>query len=170
MIHDRRYAVAFWSLLLFGSLDVYSKDPDLPKLGSRAPRAAQETGKLIMIHPADLAREFRLSLQGREFFLGVNSKLRVSHIEVRDPQFVTPEGVRVGDPVQKTLNLAGASFQALPGCFAYVLLPSGWAAGFWPLSLDTSKQGAYSAPRNAEDVPNSAVVSFIFRSIYLPRR
>ena len=99
-------------------------------LGSKVPRAAQETGKLIMIHSADKAREFRLRVRGREFFLGVNSKLRVSHVEIRDPEFVSPEGVRVGDPVSKALSLPGVSFQALPVCFAYELLPSGWAAGF----------------------------------------
>jgi hypothetical protein len=124
-----------------------------------------------MIHSAQIVDEFRLRIEGREFFLGVTSEHRVWHIETRDAQFGTPEGIRVGDAVAKALSVPGASFHQLPGCFAYVRLPSGWAAGFWPVTLDESKPGsgkfAYLEMNTIDAVPKTAVVGFVFKSIYV---
>jgi hypothetical protein len=124
-----------------------------------------------MIQSADIAEEFSLSIEGRTLFLGVNSKHRVSHVEIRDPQFFTPEAVRVGTLVKSALSVPGARFGRWPGCFAFVVLPSGWAAGFWPLQADPSKPAsdklAYLDLKDAADVPDTMTVGFIFKSIYL---
>jgi hypothetical protein len=95
---------------------------------------------MIMIHSADIAEEYSLAVGRWVFFIGANSKRRVSHVEIRDPQFATDEGVRVGDSVKAVLKVKGARFVQLPGCFAFVKLPSGWAAGFWP--IQTGQSGA----------------------------
>jgi hypothetical protein len=150
---------------------LFSGSAVVPKLGSRLPRTARPTGKLIMIHSADLAEEFNLSVEGRIFSLGVSSKRRVSHIETRDPQFTTPEGVRVGNLVRSALNVPGARFGQWPGCFAFVVLPSGWAAGFWPVQTDLSRPASdkvvYLDLKNAADVPDTMIVGFVFKSMYL---
>ena len=152
-------------------LALFSGSAVIPQPGSRLPRTARPTGKLIMIHSADIAEEFSLSVGGRVFSLGVSSKHRVSHIETRDPQFITPEGVRVGNLVSSALNVPGARFGQWPGCFAFVVLPSGWAAGFWPVKADLSKPTpdklVYLDLKNPADVPATMTVGFVFKSIYL---
>ena len=156
---------------LLEPLPVFPGSAVLPKPGSRLPRTARPTGKFIMIQSADVAEEFTLSVEGRVFSLGVSSKRRVSHIETRDPQFTTPEGVRVGSLVSTALNVHGARFGQWPGCFAFVVLPSGWAAGFWPVQTDPSKPASgkpiYMELKTAADVPDTMPVGFVFKSIYL---
>ena len=160
--------LVFW---LLEPPPLFSGSAVLPKPGSRLPRNARPTGKLIMIQSADIAEEFSLSVEGRVFSLSVSSKRRVSHIETRDPQFTTPEGVRVGSLVSSALNVPGARFGRWPGCFASVILPSGWAAGFWPVQTDLSKPASdklvYLDLKNAADVPDTMTVGFVFKSIYL---
>ena len=161
----------FLAGLAGASLD--AKDIPLPKLRSRVPRRATPTHNLLMIHSAQMANEFRLTVAGVEFLLGVVSG-KVWHIETRDPAFATPEGIRVRQRIVDLLALPGTSFNQLPGCFAFVTLPSGWCAGFWPVGIGEkeSERGKlfYSDMRSPADVPATVIASFVFKSIYTSRR
>lgn len=171
----RTVAAAIVSATLFSSglleAHLFGVSAAPPKLGSRLPRSARPTDKLIMIQSADIAEEFSFTAGGRMFFIGANSKHRVRHVEVRDPEFSTVEGVRVGDRVQDVLKTPGARWGQFPGCFAFVMLPSGWAAGFWPVQSDQAKPGpdkyVYLDLKSPADVPSTMRVGFIFKSIYL---
>ena len=157
----------FLAGLTGASLD--AEDHPLPKLRSRVPRRATPTDKLLMIHSAQLADEFRLTAAGVEFRLGVVSG-KVWHIETRDPAFTTPEGVRVGDRIVDLLARPGVSYRQLLGCFAYVILPSGWCAGFWPVRIGEKESDRgkvfYSDMKSPADVPATVISTFLFKSIY----
>ena len=161
-----------WCGYLGGPSTLAAESVAPPRIGSRLPRKARSTGNVILIQSADLAEEFRLTVGERTYFLGVSSKHRVSHIEIRDREFTSPDGIRVGDPVKRALQVPGATLHQWPGCFAFVRLPSGWAAGFWPIEQKNSKQGPYvlvhPALEGAAEVPGTMSVGFIFKSRYLP--
>jgi hypothetical protein len=60
------------------------------------------------------------------------ASLRIAHVITADPDYVSPEGLRVGDTVERALAVAGAQGTAFTSGGLCLALPSGWTACFDP--------------------------------------
>jgi hypothetical protein len=83
----------------------------------------------LMIRSAQTDPAYEVSFNGIEYIVTVNDK-RISAITTRDPRFQTPEGISVGDTLEKVLKISQSELGREPGWAFHVYLKSGWHAAF----------------------------------------
>jgi len=76
-------------------------------------------------------------------------------IQSNDPNFVSPEGLSIGTPLEKVLQLGVSNPRLDPGCAYVTELPSGWYCAFPP----APEKASYTAPID----PSSKIIFFYRR-------
>lgn len=98
---------------------------------------------------------------GVRFVIGVDREERVRFVSTNDAAFVTPEGVRVGDPAAAAQTAApGRAIGLEMGWGHYIELPSGWCAFIDSSWVD--RAGHVQPNLNIGKLGPDARVSFFF--------
>jgi hypothetical protein len=109
-------------------------DPDprevaiLPTLGSRNPFSGRYEYQLL-VSPSQTLPAYDVRFQGVLYTFAVQRDT-VVHLSTADPRFQSPEGLRVGDSLQKVREHGGGQPSLMPGWGYQSALPSGWYAAF----------------------------------------
>ncbi|HET7228663.1 MAG TPA: hypothetical protein VFJ16_01540 [Longimicrobium sp.] len=98
----------------------------LPTLGSVNRFPAYE---YLLVSPSQLLPSSRVRFQGVLYTVAVQGDT-VVHVSTADPGFSSPEGLRVGDSLQKVREHGGGEPGLMPGWGYTSALPSGWYAAF----------------------------------------
>ncbi len=86
---------------------------------------------LLLVSPANLQPAYKVRFQGVVYLVALQGGGEVVHVHTDDPRFQSPEGLRVGDSLQRVRELGGGKPVARPFWGDYVsALPSGWYAAF----------------------------------------
>lgn len=101
-----------------------------------------------LIGCGSISEMYSISRNGVQFLASLDDRSLVSYIETRSPDFITPEGVRVGLmfhdlPAERQLQL-----RKEPGWAFVVPLASGWNAAF--TQGDTMSEGQLAADATVE--------------------
>jgi hypothetical protein len=121
-----------------------------PRIGDKISGYPKST-YLLMIRSAQTDPAYDVSYQGKNFTVTANDKI-ISYISTTDGGFKTPEGIGVGDTLEKVLSLPQRKLIREPGWAFYVYLESGWYAAF--------TRGEYMTE---EELSPTAMVKWLFR-------
>ena len=121
-----------------------------PRVGDKISGYPKFT-RLLMIGSSQTDPAYDVSYQGKNFTVTANDKI-ISYISTTDASFKTPEGIGVGDTLEKVLSLPQRKLIREPGWAFYVYLESGWRAAF--------TRGEYMTE---EELPPTAKVKWLFR-------
>ncbi|MGD0590747.1 MAG: hypothetical protein ABSA44_08115 [Bacteroidota bacterium] len=118
-------SIIFYSLL-FSSLSCSKHDnPKFPNVGDQIPDSAIDYHKAFK-YPQyqDSTRIYTYSFSGLKFYLEVSADRKIVSIFTADSNFVTPEGVKIGDNGIKVLKIGKTTSNGLNMC--EYELPSKW--------------------------------------------
>ncbi len=100
-------------------------------LGDPAPHDAVDTGRLVMVSPAQTQPRWNWQFGGVEYILGVDDENIVQFIATSSDRVRTKEGVHVGEAFAEVEDLPSVNVARWPGWGYVVELPSGWNAAFF---------------------------------------
>lgn len=81
-------------------------------------------------NPSRLDTVYRVIFDDVKYIVYVSPEETISTVQTRDSNFKSPEGIKVGDPLKKVLDVAKAEPVKVAHCYYYVSLKSGWKALF----------------------------------------
>ena len=126
---------------------------DVPAVGSSVPdEAVHREGEVILAGPSQIYPAYALEVEGVAFELGVKER-KVAFVRTSSRDFSTPDGVRVGMPLQAVLERGGSGPVMITGWAFVVALPSGWSAAF-----------THGETQTEEPLPVEATVAWLFRN------
>lgn len=100
---------------------------EVPTVGSVL-RPRGESHRELVVASAQTYPMYRATARGLDLIFCVDRENRVRWVSTSDSDFVSPEGLRIGDPITRAAALAGEPVQSEIGWAWYVALPSGWNA------------------------------------------
>jgi hypothetical protein len=123
----------FFLAIIFLLLVVASciKTNDDVDLGKTITQFNVTDSALIAISHAQYRICYKIIWEQSEFAVALNDQKRINFISTKDPKFSTPEGVRVNMTYEDLLKIdSNAQVIEERGWATYVVLESGWKAGF----------------------------------------
>ena len=81
-------------------------------------------------NPSRLDTAYRVIFDDVKYTVYVSPEETISTVQTLDSNFKAPEGIKVGDPLQKVLKIAKSDPVRVADCYYYVSLKSGWKAVF----------------------------------------
>lgn len=102
-----------------------------PRLGAAPPPKIPSEFR-ILAGSSQLSPAYRVRYQGVVYDVGTNQEGKIAFISTSESSFVTPEGIRKGDRLEKVRKLTGIKEPASwePGWSCFIRLRSGWNAAF----------------------------------------
>lgn len=100
-----------------------------PRLGDKVSGYPKSKYQL-MISSGQTDPAYEVSYKGIEYRVTLNDDKRISAISTHDLSFKTPEGIGVGDTLEKVLKVSQSELNTERGWAFFVYLKSGWAAAF----------------------------------------
>jgi len=122
-----------------------------PTLGMRLP-FKRRSNALLMTASGSLDPSYEVEFRGIEFTVCARKDRLITHVSTNDRRFRTPEGIAVGDSLQKVLKVSNSELAREPGWAFYMQLESGWIAGFTQGESMTDGE-----------LPSEAKVKFLFK-------
>ncbi|WLT32737.1 hypothetical protein [Geothrix sp. PMB-07] len=117
-------------LLLFAACSLaWSQAVALPKIGEKFDVAMRD-GYLTVYGRHPPFPYVNRSYAAIKFQLAVDQDERLIYISTQDPEFKTPEQLRVGATSDEVFAAGGSAIVSEPGFPPHSLLPSGWCAQF----------------------------------------
>jgi hypothetical protein len=134
----------------------------LPTLGSIL-RVKRDSNELLMVASAQMYPMYEVTAEGLDITVCVDSVHRIRWVSTADTDFVSPEGLRVGDPIERALVAADAGVISEPGWAWYVRLPSGWNARVAGVVETRDGPRLFFPQHDAPDPPSGAVIGDFFK-------
>ena len=100
-----------------------------PKLGDTLPCIPVDSVRWL-IASGQMAQGCDVIYSGIKFFIATIDGKQISFISTRDSNFVSPDGIRVGDNIKKIRAVKGTEIIPEIGWSYYSILPSGWCTRY----------------------------------------
>jgi len=117
-----------------------------PRLGSRLAGGVRSSSILLPISPSRMYPSYEVSYDDIEYTICVNGNRIINYISTETPDFRTPEGIAVGNTLEKVLEVSQAKLVKEKGWAFVVPLKSGWKAAFIQGASMTEGELAPNAP------------------------
>jgi len=117
-----------------------------PKLGVPLPKGIGPSSYKLLTSPSQMSPAYTVDFMGTKYIICSDQKQRIRYISTSDPAFRTPEGLAIGNPLGKVLQISHVSAHKLPGWGYVVPLKSGWNAGFFIGESGTDREPQPNEP------------------------
>jgi hypothetical protein len=84
----------------------------------------------IMTSSSSIEEVYKIFRDGIEYDIALDEKNLIHYIDTIDPDFVTPEGLKMGDKYKVVKKRTDSIVWREAGYAYYIEFPSGWRAGF----------------------------------------
>ncbi|GJQ61108.1 MAG: hypothetical protein SCALA702_01610 [Melioribacteraceae bacterium] len=112
-------------ILLFISSIQLAQLQRLPELEDKY-IAESESNLLILASSAQTWEAHEILVNNTKYTLGISNDYRVKHISTVDSDFISPEGLKIGDSISKISNKESLNIKEERGWGIYGTLDSGW--------------------------------------------
>jgi hypothetical protein len=133
-----------------------------PEIGQRFEPTSESIGSM-MAASAQTYPSYYASYNQVDYIIGVDDDQRIAWIQTSDSAFLTPDGLKVGDPLDCVMAATNERIRPELGWAWHVPLPSGWHAMLNRQFRDNEKFELLFPRHDRLDVPDNAVVVAFFK-------